>query len=55
MAGAAIHIRTLMANTELLQTLKFSLIVVATVLMLLLYPFIQRHFASGIMVGSIKG
>ncbi|GIH06722.1 protein LplC [Rhizocola hellebori] len=37
------------------QGLKFSVIVVATVPILLLYPFLQRHFAKGILIGSVKG
>ena len=55
MAGGDIDIRTLMASTEILQTLKFALIVVASVPMMILYPFIQKHFAKGVMIGSIKG
>ncbi len=55
MAGGDIDIRTLMESTEILQTLKFALIVVASVPMMILYPFIQKHFAKGVMVGSIKG
>lgn len=37
------------------QGLKFSVIVIATVPILLLYPFLQKHFAKGILVGSVKG
>ena len=55
MAGGDIDIRTLMESTEILQTLKFALIVIASVPMMILYPFIQKHFAKGVMIGSIKG
>ena len=55
MAGGDIDIRTLMESTEILQTLKFALIVVASAPMMILYPFIQKHFAKGVMIGSIKG
>jgi putative aldouronate transport system permease protein len=37
------------------QGLKFAVIVVATVPILMLYPFLQRHFAKGILIGSVKG
>ena len=38
-----------------LLCLKFSLIIVASVPVLMLYPFIQRYFVKGVMLGAIKG
>lgn len=40
-------------NTYLV--LKYATIVVSTVPLFLIYPFVQKHFAKGVMVGSIKG
>ena len=37
------------------QLLKYSLIVVACVPVMCIYPFIQKYFVKGIMIGSIKG
>ena len=37
------------------DVLKYSLIVVATVPILVVYPFVQKYFVKGVMVGSIKG
>ncbi|MBN1172745.1 MAG: carbohydrate ABC transporter permease [Micromonosporaceae bacterium] len=37
------------------QGLKFSVIVIATVPILMLYPFLQKHFAKGMLIGSVKG
>jgi putative aldouronate transport system permease protein len=34
--------------------LRYSVIVVATVPMLILYPFAQRYFTKGVMLGSLK-
>ena len=46
----------LMAQKEALANLlKYSLIIVASLPMIILYPFIQKHFVKGVMVGSIKG
>ena len=39
----------------MVELLKFSLIVVASVPVLSLYPFVQRFFVKGVMIGSIKG
>jgi putative aldouronate transport system permease protein len=35
--------------------MKYSLIIIASVPVLILYPFIQKHFVKGITVGSLKG
>ncbi|QYR23543.1 carbohydrate ABC transporter permease [Paenibacillus sp. sptzw28] len=37
------------------QSIKMAVIVVGTVPILLVYPFLQKHFAKGVMIGSIKG
>jgi putative aldouronate transport system permease protein len=37
------------------QTIKAAMIIVSTVPILVVYPFIQRYFVKGVMVGSIKG
>ena len=34
---------------------KYSLIIVATLPVMLLYPLVQRHFVKGVMIGAIKG
>lgn len=35
--------------------LKYSLIIVATLPILCVYPFIQKYFIKGVMIGSLKG
>ena len=42
-------------RTYLRDLLQYGIIVVAVAPLLILYPFIQKHFVRGIMVGSIKG
>jgi len=36
-------------------TIKMAAIIVATVPILLVYPFLQKHFAKGVLLGSVKG
>jgi len=36
------------------QGLKFAVIVLATLPILLVYPFLQKHFAKGVLIGSVK-
>jgi ABC-type glycerol-3-phosphate transport system permease component len=35
--------------------MKYSLVFIASAPMLIAYPFVQKHFVKGIMVGSLKG
>jgi multiple sugar transport system permease protein/putative aldouronate transport system permease protein len=44
-----------LARQELARVLKYSLIVVATVPLLVVYPFVQKHFVRGVLIGSLKG
>ncbi|MDR2375692.1 MAG: carbohydrate ABC transporter permease [Treponema sp.] len=48
-------VNILFRQQGLVMLLKYSLIVIGSAPMMLLYPFIQKHFIKGIMVGSIKG
>ena len=40
---------------ERAQTMKYGVIIVAALPMMILYPFIQKHFVKGVMVGAVKG
>ena len=42
-------------NSKLGVTIKYAVIVVSCVPMLIVYPFVQRYFTKGVMIGSIKG
>ena len=37
------------------ETIKYATIIVATVPILCVYPFIQKYFVKGIMIGAVKG
>lgn len=45
-----------MANSQnLYLTLKYAVIVVSTLPLFCVYPFVQKYFQEGVMVGSVKG
>lgn len=37
------------------QTLKYATIMVSTLPIILVYPFVQKYFVKGVMIGSLKG
>jgi putative aldouronate transport system permease protein len=37
------------------ETIKYALIIVTTLPILALYPFLQKYFVKGVMIGSLKG
>ncbi|MCL2057700.1 MAG: carbohydrate ABC transporter permease [Oscillospiraceae bacterium] len=43
------------ANFGRVELLKYALIVVACIPLWSIYPFIQKYFVKGVMIGSIKG
>src|SRR5690606_41057053 len=37
------------------QSVRMAVVIVATVPILIVYPFLQKHFAKGVLLGSVKG
>ncbi|MFI6740352.1 carbohydrate ABC transporter permease [Nonomuraea sp. NPDC050451] len=46
---------TMLERQQMADLLKYSLIVISTVPVLLIYPFVARHFTKGVMLGALKG
>ena len=44
-----------LASMQLATVMQYVLIVVSTVPMMIIYPFMQKYFAKGVMIGSVKG
>lgn len=57
--GRSVEVQTLMQQmsnqTFSSRQLEAAMIIVSVIPMLLLYPFIQKYFTKGIMVGAVKG
>jgi putative aldouronate transport system permease protein len=45
----------MLERQQLADLMKYALIVVASLPVMLIYPFVQRHFVKGMMIGSVKG
>jgi putative aldouronate transport system permease protein len=46
---------SLAAKQRISEQLKYGVIVVACLPLLIVYPFLQKYFTQGVMIGSIKG
>ena len=54
-SGDASLIEDAARQAYLALTMKYSLVFIASAPMLVAYPFVQKHFVKGVMVGSLKG
>ena len=54
-AAASIDEETLLNNLALQDLLKYSLIIVSSVPVLIIYPFVKKYFLKGVMLGAVKG
>ncbi len=50
-----LDVSELMLRQGLADVMKYALIVLASAPLLIIYPFIQKYFVKGVMVGSLKG
>lgn len=42
-------------NSQLSEAIKYAVIVIATLPILCVYPFLQKYFVKGVMIGAVKG
>lgn len=54
-ATASVNEETLLNNQALQDLLKYSLIIVSSVPVLIIYPFVKKYFLKGVMLGAVKG
>lgn len=52
---SAAELEALNSMANVANQMKFAIIVVATVPMLAIYPWLQKYFEKGVMIGSVKG
>lgn len=54
-SGMISDMQSTAARAQLAELLKYATIIVSSLPLLVMYPFFQKYFDSGIMAGSIKG
>ncbi len=52
---SAEEMAAMLQEAETANLVKYGVIVVSTLPMLILYPFLQKFFAKGVMIGAVKG
>ena len=40
---------------QLMELMKYSLIIISSIPVMIVYPLVQKHFVKGVMIGSVKG
>lgn len=53
--GGSMEASAMIQRQQMADLLKYALIVIGSVPVLLIYPFAQRYFVRGMLIGSIKG
>ena len=53
--GMVSDIQSMAEMAKVAELLKYSTIVISSIPLLVMYPFFQKYFDKGIMVGSVKG
>lgn len=48
-------IDSLLAKQRVSELIKYGVILIAAAPLLILYPFLQRYFVKGVLIGSVKG
>lgn len=48
-------IESMMEQQKAAELIKYGLIIVSALPVLVIYPFLQKYFAKGVMVGAVKG
>lgn len=54
-AGDVESMKQMLANAHAAEGMKYAIIFIASAPLLIIYPFLQKYFAKGIMIGAVKG
>ncbi len=54
-SGANMDVAEQQRRTQLANLMRYSLIVISSIPVLIIYPFAQKYFVKGMLIGSVKG
>ena len=54
-AGTGGDAGSIVEQVRLASLIKYAVMIVASLPLLLIYPFLQRFFTQGVLIGSVKG
>ena len=54
-SGMIADMQSTAARAQLVELLKYATIIISSLPLLVMYPFFQKYFDSGIMTGAVKG
>ena len=47
--------RSMLERQQAADQIKYGIIIVSTLPLLVVYPFLQKYFNKGVMIGAVKG
>ena len=53
--NSSVDPRVVMENQYLSQMLRYGTIIISSLPLMLIYPFVQKYFVKGVMIGAVKG
>lgn len=53
--GSSTELASLVYRANMAQGMKYSIVILASLPLIIAYPFMQKYFEKGVMVGSVKG
>lgn len=53
--NSAVDPKVVMENQFLSQMLRYGTIIISSLPLMIIYPFVQKYFVKGVMIGSVKG
>ena len=53
--GSGAELADMVYRANMAQGMKYSIVIVASIPLIIVYPFLQKYFVKGVMIGSVKG